>query len=689
MMRQTAILNIFGYSKNIFVLPVFVLILILPFFETSAQTKTEAGIPQTIKPSDIGLIIKRGKIDKLQMNRQMKDTIVFGRFNYEDDFEDVAVYYDIYKTLVIYKNNANGTMSVMKQYEYPDGINQIESIEKDHFAYSKMSDIKIINTDNTESILTSHRMNSSEEMTGKVPLRNILDDSRVFQYDASAISFTRMWESWRSGQAHRGSTIGDIDNDGKIEMIYTFYPVSDSIPLYKPTRIVIFENVTPTTYRIDWDTISQIGAWNHQKEIFDFDRNGKKEFLSTGPSLVNPNALYEGMYECQGPGVYKFYRAAYSYHAVRNLYLKDSVYINGEEKPEVWVGYVPGETSTYISRYRFKQKSSLFYEFVQQMYCQTPGYVYFTCPGDIDRDGKDEILLGASQWETNFIEYLDSTGGTPSAWGGYSVKEFIPNAPLCAGFGFMKDYDADGYPEITTAGIGNGSGSLGVIKHSGQPGENVFTTMWWTTENLFSSPNLGVDTGWIDDNFTVLYPNIKPINPPIGNPISGTEVHIFKRNNLFSFNKIYFQYFDSLSFLMAKFGYPDNDNKISILTPLGKWTPTGQAGEFHYTNYKQFGTVNIQVNNTIVPENFILHQNYPNPFNPETKIKYEIKNKSEVKLIVFDITGKTIEELADGIKNPGIYETRFESKNLPSGVYFYSLIINGLKTETKKMILIK
>lgn len=323
------------------------------------------------------------------------------------------------------------------------------------------------------------------------------------------------------------------------------------------------------------------------------------------------------------------------------------------------------------------------------MYCETPGFVYFTCPGDIDRDGIDEILLGASQWETNFMEYLDSTGGTPSAWGGYSVKEFIPNAPLCAGFAFMKDYDADGYPEITTAGIGNGSGSLGVIKHTGQPGENVFTTMWWTTENIRTGPNLGIDTGWIENNFTILYPKIVSYNPPIGNPISGTEVHIFKLLNIYDYSKIYYHKYDSLSFLMAKFGFPDNDNKISILTPLGKNGISTQAGHFHYTNYKQFGTVNIQINNTVVPENFILHQNYPNPFNPETKIKYEIKNKSEVKLIVFDITGKTIEELANEIKNPGIYETRFESKNLPSGVYFYSLIINGLKTDTKKMILIK
>ncbi|HRE40580.1 MAG TPA: T9SS type A sorting domain-containing protein [Ignavibacteria bacterium] len=659
-------------------------------FEISTGNETSIAISnttgETLRPTDLGLKLSRGKIDTKAMSYRMKDTIVIGRFNYEDDFEDVAVYYDTKKSLVIYKNDFNGSMSVFREYSYPEGIKRIEGIEKDHIAYSKQTDIKVIHTDNSESVLTSHRMNSTGETEGKVPLRNILDDARVFQYDASAIGFTRMWESWRGGQGHRGSTIGDIDNDGKTEMIYTFYPVSDSIPLWKPTRIVIFENVTPTTYRIDWETTSSVGGWNHQKEIFDFDRNGKKEFLATGPGIVYPNSLYEGMYECEGPGQYKFYRASYHLGAVRNLYLKDSVYINGVERPEVWIGYSPGENSTYISRYRFVSKESIMYTFVSQMYCQTPGYVYFTCPGDVDRDGKDEILLGASQWETNFMEYLDSTGGTPSAWGGYRVKLFEPNAPLCAGYAFMKDYDLDGYPEITTAGIGNGSGSIGVIKHTGAPGDTAFTTMWWTTENIYAGPNLGIDTGLIEGKLAILYPLIRSIGSPL---VDNTDTHIYLRNNQYDFNSIYFNSFDSVSFLMAKFGYPDNDNKISILTPLGKWTPSGQSGHFHYTNFKQFGTVNINVNSSVIPDDFKLYQNYPNPFNPVTKIRFDIKKSSDIKLIVYDINGKEISQLANGKKEIGKYEVTFDGNSISSGIYFYSLIINGLKTDTKKMVLVK
>lgn len=42
------------------------------------------------------------------------------------------------------------------------------------------------------------------------------------------------------------------------------------------------------------------------------------------------------------------------------------------------------------------------------------------------------------------------------------------------------------------------------------------------------------------------------------------------------------------------------------------------------------------------PKNFSLFQNYPNPFNPSTTIKYQIAEKSLVKLAIFDILGSVL-----------------------------------------------
>jgi hypothetical protein len=93
-------------------------------------------------------------------------------------------------------------------------------------------------------------------------------------------------------------------------------------------------------------------------------------------------------------------------------------------------------------------------------------------------------------------------------------------------------------------------------------------------------------------------------------------------------------------------------------------------------------------NNTNIPTKFILYQNYPNPFNPSTTIEFDIPEKTDVKLIVYDILGREVETLIDKELEPGKYKVNFEAKDLPSGVYFYTLRAPKL-TKTNKMILIK
>lgn len=89
------------------------------------------------------------------------------------------------------------------------------------------------------------------------------------------------------------------------------------------------------------------------------------------------------------------------------------------------------------------------------------------------------------------------------------------------------------------------------------------------------------------------------------------------------------------------------------------------------------------------PENYILYQNYPNPFNPSTKIKYELRKSSNVSIIIFDILGKEISSLINKIQTTGKYEKEFDASGLTSGIYFYSLIIDNINVDTKKMILLR
>ncbi len=104
--------------------------------------------------------------------------------------------------------------------------------------------------------------------------------------------------------------------------------------------------------------------------------------------------------------------------------------------------------------------------------------------------------------------------------------------------------------------------------------------------------------------------------------------------------------------------------------------------------------VGIVNNNSQIPSTYKLEQNYPNPFNPNTTIKYQISSNvkgqtSDVRLVIHNLLGAEVKTLVHEKQNAGNYSVGFNGSNLSSGVYYYSLYINGMKMQTNKMVLIK
>ncbi|MEO8665104.1 MAG: T9SS type A sorting domain-containing protein [Ignavibacteria bacterium] len=126
----------------------------------------------------------------------------------------------------------------------------------------------------------------------------------------------------------------------------------------------------------------------------------------------------------------------------------------------------------------------------------------------------------------------------------------------------------------------------------------------------------------------------------------------------------------------------------SNINSITKLRETSQIAKNFYNDC--FSSVVIGINNTssIVPEDFILNQNFPNPFNPSTEIKYEMRAPNFVSLIIFDVTGKEVAKLVNEKQIAGEYTVRFDGSNLPSGIYFYKIIV-GKNVASKKMMLIK
>jgi hypothetical protein len=88
------------------------------------------------------------------------------------------------------------------------------------------------------------------------------------------------------------------------------------------------------------------------------------------------------------------------------------------------------------------------------------------------------------------------------------------------------------------------------------------------------------------------------------------------------------------------------------------------------------------------PVTFSLRQNYPNPFNPSTRIVYNLSGRENIKLEIFDILGRKIATLVDGIREAGEHAVNFDASGLQSGVYFYQ-ITAGTTVQAKKMVLVK
>lgn len=104
--------------------------------------------------------------------------------------------------------------------------------------------------------------------------------------------------------------------------------------------------------------------------------------------------------------------------------------------------------------------------------------------------------------------------------------------------------------------------------------------------------------------------------------------------------------------------------------------------------------IGINSNEQLAAADYKLEQNFPNPFNPETTIKYSVSRKSFVQLKVYDVTGRLINNLVSKNLSAGSYSAVWNGNDIngnsvSSGIYFYCITIDGSKSVSRKMLLIK
>lgn len=88
-----------------------------------------------------------------------------------------------------------------------------------------------------------------------------------------------------------------------------------------------------------------------------------------------------------------------------------------------------------------------------------------------------------------------------------------------------------------------------------------------------------------------------------------------------------------------------------------------------------------------LPGGYVLEQNWPNPFNPTTTIAFALPAASRVRLVVYDVLGRQVSVLVDGLHPAGRHEVRFDATGLATGMYVARLETpSGSATRTMTLV---
>ncbi len=85
---------------------------------------------------------------------------------------------------------------------------------------------------------------------------------------------------------------------------------------------------------------------------------------------------------------------------------------------------------------------------------------------------------------------------------------------------------------------------------------------------------------------------------------------------------------------------------------------------------------------------FELRRVHPNPFNSIANINFELSYRAHVSLCVFNMLGQKVATLINREMGVGTHDLRWDSQNIPSGIYFLKMTV-GNDSDTKKMIVIR
>ncbi len=630
-------------------------ILVLIFVISHVAPAGSSAPPRANTLQTFGIHMERGHIAY-----PLPSNVALGLFN-PDPLLDVAYYAG--GKVQVFQNSGNGT------FEFVGEIQVIGEVEKMEWRKEKMfggnifdqfswGDLHISFKDGREQIF-AHEILSPRPLNLSFPPR------------IPTLDFREAWRSEPQSQPDLRLVIGDVDNDGKTELVYCFTSESSD-----SNRIVVYECVGDDAFVVDWDTLFSslvYGPWT----ISDVDNDGHKELVFTQAGQTGRIVLLE----CLGPGQYKYYQTNITYSDPPFKVMETDINHNGiKELCLLTSNPSPpsGQDATSIDIAEFGSKSSTTFSFARQT-ARYGGYAFDMAVGQIDGAGRDEIIPAGGSFGVNEsvpIDYLWHNGTTWVVRQIYTGLQSGTTAPM------FVNLDADTAKELFIGGVGPiGHGSCYALDYVGDTTWNVM----WADSTLVNTP-LSVNAGVLAGQFVVAGANTWDHSLL---DTFFTQLHVYQPSGV----KLGIWQRDTASIQNFQILDIDNDGRTNLVTPvISSLIPD------HLADYEYYGITSVVGQSLVGEEPFQLFQNYPNPFNPVTTISFYLQQKGYVELNIYNVLGQRVQSFVNGDLPAGAHNvewsgTTIEGGDAASGVYFYRLTVRSrqglLSSQTKKILFFK
>ncbi len=481
-----------------------------------------------------------------------------------------------------------------------------------------------------------------------------------------------------------GSTWGDFDNDGDIDLYVTNW--------YGQPNLFYTNNGDGTFTQVSGSVLSTNNTFSEAASWGDYDRDGDLDLYVCNSDGDRRNNLYRN----NGDGT--FTRITTGDPVTDTYYSRNADWIDYNNDGAVDL-FVANEGNQPENIYKNNNNGTFTRTAVAPL-TASGGNTTSSSWEDIDNDGDFDVLVVNYNDQNNII-FLNNGDGTFTK---------VTDGPVVNDGGdsfgsVMGDVDNDGDVDIyitnafSTSGrvknffyLNNGNGTftkdtadivsqetgwsygtaLGDYDNDGWL-DLFVAKCFGQTENNSLFKNNGGSNGWLKINLAGTVSNSSAIGAVVKvfASINGTMVMQSRR---VAGSSGYCGQTLQLHFGLGNAAAADS---IVIEFPSGVRQSLGSTAKNQTLAIVEDSTLFTSVEEEYIPGEFQMMNNYPNPFNPETVILFSIPREGKVDVTVFNQQGELITKLVDGIMPGGMHRIPFNASSLASGVYYYRVSYNG------------